>query len=224
MTHVLSCSVFALLLVLVLSVGCAAGEVEKQIPADSLARLQDMFGRVTDILWDRSDDMFHEGCFDYAAAMFRLITEMDPTDTEAFGLGAWLMDSRNRPADALAFLRHGLSVNPTRYNMYDELGAYYYKKKDYKQASGYLEKAVAFDDCPVQVWHMLAHAYERSGSVEESIKAWEHVSLVSPDDPVVKLNLDRLKKKMNGDDSTGASPSENSRKYEDKAPAEEDSR
>lgn len=221
--HPLSFSVLAFLLVLALATSCTAGDVEKQIPADSLAKLQYMFGRVTDILWDKSDDMFHEGYFDYAAATLRLITVMDPTDTEAFSTGAWLMDSRNRPEEALAFLQHGLSVNPTRYNMYDELGTYHYMKKEYKLASSYLEMAVAFDDCPVLVWRMLAHAYERSGEAEKSIKVWEHLSQVTPDDPVIKLNLDRLKKKRNEDNSTGASPSKNGQD-EDKTPAEVDNR
>lgn len=174
----------------------AAEEARSQIPPESLQMLQEMFGRVTELLWEKSDVYFHEGYHERCISVMRLIVEMAPSDVEAFSIGSWLMDSRDRPAEALAFLERGLSLNPNRYELYVELGLFHYGKKDYGRAAQYLETGVKFADCPVKMWHMLAHAYEKNGDLKRSVETWEHSAKLEPNDPVVENNLKRVREKL----------------------------
>ena len=178
-----------------------AGPVEardepKSIPQASLQLIEDVFARTADLLWEKSDEYFHNGCFERSIALLRLVVEMDPTDVEAFSVAAWLMDSKDRPAEALAFLKRGLALNPNRYELYADLGRYYYQAKDYAKAADYFEKAVKFKDCPEVLWHMLAHSYENGGQIEKSVETWQHAAALEPDNPVVKNNLERVKEKL----------------------------
>jgi tetratricopeptide (TPR) repeat protein len=173
-------------------VSCCAYETSAP-PPESIDMLQDIFRKTADLLWEKSDEYFHDGKFEWSIAALRLVTEIDPTDVEAFSVGAWLMDSKGRPDDALSFLEKGLSINPMRWEMNSELGEFFYNKKRYSDSTAYFETAVKLPDCPLVVWHRLAHAYERSGRIEESIKTWEQLTVLEPDNPIVDMNLDRLK-------------------------------
>ena len=192
----------SLLIALSLALPAAAQVSDvKVIPADSLYMLQSTFARTTELLWEKSDVFFHKGEFERCIAMLRIITEMDPSDTEAFAVGAWLMDSVDREGEAQAFLEKGLAQNQERYDLYDELGMFCFRKNDFDKSAEYYEKAVSFEDCPVITWHALAHAYEQGGQIDKAIKTWEHISVLELDNPVVKLNLDRLKEIESSKDS-----------------------
>lgn len=164
-----------------------------KIPPESLNKLQNTLARVTELLWAKNEVYFHEGYHQRCIAVLRLITELDPSDVEAYGIGAWLMDSSDKPADAEAFLKTGISNNPVGYYLYNELASHYYQLKNYESAVNYYRIAVQQQDCPSLVWHSLAHAFEKGGKIEDSIKTWKHAKVLEPDDPVVDMNLDRVK-------------------------------
>jgi tetratricopeptide (TPR) repeat protein len=168
----------------------------QSIPQDSRNMLEDVLTRTRDLLWEKTDEFWHEGYLARCAAMCRLLTEFDPTDIEAYSNGAWLMSSLDREDEALAYLEQGLSFNLDRYDMYSELGQFYFRRKNYEKAVEYYEKAVKFSDCPIVIWHQLAHSYERSGDIPEAIKIWEHIMTLDPkdEDTVIERNLNRLKK------------------------------
>ena len=173
-----------------------ADTAAQAVPTKSLEKIQQTLGRVTDLLWEKSDGFFHVGDYERSVATLRLITDLDPTDLQAYSVGAWLIDSRERPSEAEAFLKLGLSRNPNHYEMYSELGDFYFNKQNYAAAVGYFESALKFKDCPIVLWHMLAHAYERSGSLQKSIETWEHALTLEPGDGTVLVNLKRVKDEM----------------------------
>lgn len=184
----------SLLIALVLTLPAAAQVTDASVvPAGSLDMLQNTFARTTELLWEKSDVFFHNGEFERCVAMMRIIAEMDPSDTEAFTVGAWLMDSLDREEEAQAFLEKGLALNPGSYDLYGELGMRYFHNENYEKSIEYYEKAVSFEDCPDVTWHGLAHAYEKSGRIDKAIETWELIDVREPDNPVVKLNLGRLK-------------------------------
>lgn len=168
----------------------------QQIPSESLDKLENVLSGVCDKLWERSDEFFHKGQYRRSISVLRLVAELDPADDQAYGVASWLMYSLDEKDEGLAFLKLGLERNPDRYNMYEELAAYYTDLKDYKKAAEYYERATSFSDCPKIIWHALAHSYEKTGDLEKALKVWEHSAELEPGDPVVNNNLEKVKKQL----------------------------
>jgi tetratricopeptide (TPR) repeat protein len=104
----------------------------------------------------------------------------------------------DRDSEAVAFYQEGLKANPKSYYMYDEIGYYYFlRKKDYPTAVKYLEQSAKMPDAKPLTLHSLAHAYEKTGNIEMSLKTWERAAK-DPDDAAAKTNLARRRRKMRG--------------------------
>jgi tetratricopeptide (TPR) repeat protein len=179
----------------------SAEQTTQEIPKESLAKIQDVFARTTNHLWEKSDDFYHDGYFERSIAVTRLIAEIDPTDDQAYSVGSWLMDSKGREAEGIAYLELGLSRNQDRYEMYAELGFRYDHMNDYAKSAYYFEQASKHTGFPVMLWHMLAHAYEKSGQLEKALKTWEHSAELQPGDAVVKNNLERVRTQLDEEKS-----------------------
>jgi len=167
------------------------GLTQQQIPAKSLETLQTTFTLLRDKLWQRNDDFWHLGQHERCIAMMRLIAEIDPSDFDAYGDGAWLMESDLRDNEAEAFLLLGLQRNLDSYEMYSALGYFCYMRERFDEAVSYYEKAVALD-APVLTWHMLAHAYEHAKHIDKALNAWKHVQSQNASDPVPQNQINRI--------------------------------
>lgn len=186
---------FSAILLLIAVVSPSWGDtVAEEIPPGSLGVVEDVLGRVRDLLWEQSDGFFHQGNHERSIATLKLITEVDPTDMEAYSVGSWLMDSKGRESEAVDFLKLAALKNPTRYEPWSELGFLYSRDNEFAKSAEAFERAVAYPDCPPLTWHMLAHSYEKSGQLQKSVEAWEHALKLEPGDPVVLANLERVKK------------------------------
>jgi tetratricopeptide (TPR) repeat protein len=184
------------LLVAIACLPAIAQDKPAEMPKQSLEMLQDVFGRVTDILWEESDEYFHQGYYNRSVATLRLITEMDPTDVQAFEDGSWLLDSSGLEAEGIAYLEIGLALNPDRSDLYAELGWRYLHMEKWDKSADYYEKAIKFPDCPLGARHMLAHAYEKGGKLDKAVETWEACEKLEPGSAVVTNNLDRVRKLM----------------------------
>lgn len=152
---------------------------------------------VVDLLWRKTDFYFHRGDYENAIRLHRLIVEYEPDFTDAYGVCAWLIESQGRDKEALAFLKQGLKANPEVYDLYFEIGNYYFKRKDPKKAREYWEQAVKYEH-PFYVTRMLAHACEKMGDLEASRKVWKQILSQDPNDGVAILNLKRVESKLSG--------------------------
>lgn len=176
------------LLILLLCRACIA---QQQVPQASLVKLSDVFSTVRDKLWERNDDYWHHGWFNRCIGNMRMITQIDPRDTEAYIDAAWLMDSDVREEDAEAFLREGLANNPDVSDMYQELGTFLYLRMRFDESIIYLSGAV-MTDAPPFVWHQLAHAYERAGRMGDCLDTWFEIEAMEPDNGVAPMQIDRI--------------------------------
>jgi len=165
-------------------------------PEKSIAKIQNILAAAADKLWEISDELFHEGYYKRSAAVLRLITEIDPTDVQAYAVASWLLDSSGYEKEGLALLELGLARNPSHYDLYAEIGDRYDHIEDYGKAAEYYEKALEFFECPLIYLHSLAHAYEKSGQLEKSLYTWQRAAQAEPNSPVVKNNLERVKAKL----------------------------
>jgi tetratricopeptide (TPR) repeat protein len=147
-------------------------------------------------LWKHVDHHWHEGEYRHIVNLCKVIATARPDAVEAYSNAGWLLWSMDADDEALALYEQGLKANPSIYEMYDELGFYYFnRKRDYARAIPYYEKALQFKDCKPFTIHMLAHAYERTKQMDKALKAWERAAAI-PDNATGRTNLERFKRKM----------------------------
>ncbi len=159
----------------------SAQETADAILADSLRQI-----------YEKADDHFHEGEYNHAININRIVVQGDPHNVEAYGTAALLLWSTDRNDQAIAFLQQGIQANPDTYYLYDEMGAHYWLHlRDASTAIPYYEKAVKFK-CPWATWHSLALCYEKTEQWDKSVSAWEGATRY-PDDKLAPIRLERAK-------------------------------
>jgi tetratricopeptide (TPR) repeat protein len=156
------------------------------------AILDDIVGRI----WDRADWYWHEGRYEERVALDRLVIRMEPRFIDPYGTAGWLLESLGRDAEALELYRQAVTVAPERWETHHDLGMYHYQHKDYPAAAAAFRRATQCAEPPAYVWKMLAHAYERSGRLDQAVATWEAAARVAPDDPAVEVNLRRVQARL----------------------------
>jgi tetratricopeptide (TPR) repeat protein len=164
--------------------------------AQAPAQVDAIIDNVVDRLWDRADWYWHEGRYEERVAVDRLIISMDPHFIEPYGTAGWLLESLGRDQEALALYRHAVAAVPERWETHQDLGMYYYQHKDYQPATVEFQRATQQPGAPEYVWKMLAHAYERAGALEQAVTAWEAAARVTPNDPAIAVNLNRVRARL----------------------------
>ncbi len=155
-------------------------------------------GSTTDYLWRRSDAAFHAGDYPRAVELHRAIVTIDPTDVESFGVGAWLMWSMDKKADADAFISLGLKENPDSSEMWSTAGAQYGLEKRFAEESNAYGKAVALagKDADQMLRRRYAHASEHAGELSQSATVWRALVADFPNEAVNKNNLARVEQML----------------------------
>jgi tetratricopeptide (TPR) repeat protein len=166
-------------------------------PVKAPAQVDAILDNVVDRLWDRADWYWHEGRYEERVAVDRLIIRMDPHFIEPYGTAGWLLESLGRNQEALALYRQAVAAVPDRWETHQDLGMYYYQHKEYPAAVEEFRRATQQPGPPAFVWKMLAHAYERSGALEQAVSAWEAAARVAPNDPAIPVNLNRIRARLN---------------------------
>jgi tetratricopeptide (TPR) repeat protein len=167
----------------------AAGE-RRQATEEELADA--VLGDAMNRLWEQTDEHFHQGEYNHAVALNRIIVQGDPHNVEAYASSAWLLWSMGRNEDAESLLNEGIAANPSTSYMYDEMGIYWnIERKDPKAAIPYFEKAAKFD-CPFTTWNSLANCYEKTDQWDKAVAAWEKATLY-PDNRVAITRLKRAR-------------------------------
>lgn len=124
------------------------GEVAKVVPIEfALGALTGFREAIAGLLWVRTDEFFHEGDYEAITPMIRIITWLDPHQTDVYMTGAWHMDynftDSSQRSDrryiplAIALMREGIENNPTEPDMDTDLGFTHFFRKiaDFPRAS-----------------------------------------------------------------------------------------
>lgn len=151
---------------------------------------------VAGALWVRADSFFHEGNYDAILPIIRLVTWLDPHNLDVYSTGGWhigynFTDTEQRSdrrylSAALKLLEEGVENNPHVYDLYFEMGWMWYDKvKQAHNAVQWFQKAYDFPDRPDE-WspgipparrHMLAHAWESAGLIDQTLLTWQDILL-----------------------------------------------
>jgi tetratricopeptide (TPR) repeat protein len=165
------------------------------------------------LLWIRTDDYFHRGEYRPIIRMVKLITTIDPHQIDVYATGAWHMSynfmDKRLIAEGLAFLADGVKNNSNIYDLYFESGyTHMDKTKEFAKAIDWFRQAeskITTDrkPAPPYVGNQLAHAYERSGLIDEAIEQWkrnleraERDFAANPHDFAAMSNLGVAKKNL----------------------------
>lgn len=187
---------------LMILLGCAAlmalASSQATPPEPIQRKLQSIRTLLEFRLVQLADEYWHDGQHYKTMAILFVLIEYDPSDVETYSNLGWMLDSYGETARAFQVYERGLRANPNRYDLYYDIGFWYYQKGDYARARTYLEKAVQFANIPVFVWKTLAHTYEKLGEYEKCLQAWEKARQVDPTDGAVPLNMERVRKKLKG--------------------------
>jgi len=178
-------------LVAVVLCGPAYAQNDYNIPQASYDKLAKVFTRVRDNLWNCIDTYWHRGEYERDIAVLRVIVEVDPSDTQAYDDGAWLMRNQLRDDESEAFLLRGLNANPDVYNLYSALGYFYYEQEKPVESAICYERAIDLG-APEITWHSLAHSYEQAGYFYEAANIWLRLQYTEADSPVPRMQADRM--------------------------------
>jgi tetratricopeptide (TPR) repeat protein len=161
------------------------------LPADVQKRIDAIFDGVVDRWIVQMDEWWHDGQHERLINMTYFAIVLDPHNVSLYENAGWLLWSSDRDSEAVALYERGLRNNPNSYDMYYELGQYYFiRKKDYAKAKQYLEQAIQFP-CEWFVWNTLGHTYARLGEREKGIQTWQELLRRFPMMPVSQMEAVR---------------------------------
>src|ERR1044071_3738034 len=74
-----------------------------------------VLGDTMNQLWVQIDHHFHEGEYNHAINLCRIVVQGDPHNMEAYANASWLLWSTGRNEEALKILVDGAAANPEKY-------------------------------------------------------------------------------------------------------------
>ncbi len=149
---------------------------------------------VAGMLWVRTDEYFDEGNYDAIPPMIRIITWLDPHNTDVYETGAWHMDynftdEQNRSDRryipfSVALLEEGIANNPNNSTLYSDLAQTHLVRKmeDFPNAITWFQKGQQLAGSQPATWditgvgHGYAHALTAAGRIDDAIAEWKFVA------------------------------------------------
>ncbi len=174
--------------------GPVSAQTEYAGPTDApLGELMDAF---TNYLIGETDWWWHAGQYEQVLRGQETIVWLDPTWLDGLTNAGYLYWSLERDGEALATYRRAVAMHPDRWESHFELGFFYFNaQKRYADAVPEFARARELGCPPVQA-RMHAHALEDAGRNAEALEVWRELLANSPDDGVVRGNLQRLEAEM----------------------------
>lgn len=158
-----------------------------------------------DRIWEAADTRmarqvdiwFKEGDYPRLIQLLRFRIEVYPHDYElATDLG-WMLQNVERRPEALEVYRRYAKLNPEDPDGPFPEANYYFQQKEYAKVPPLIEPTLAKMPHP-NSYRILAHAYERTGKLQNSKRVWELYLSRHPGDEAAKNNLKRVLDKIGG--------------------------
>ncbi len=177
---------------------CASAFAQTAPAAKPSVQLDGLEYRVIDRVWANADNYFHEGDYNRIVALCRICVESDPEFDEAYSCAAWILWSMGDKPAANTLMAYGTQRAKTKWKAEYTFAEQLMVRREYKDALPHLKMATKSPAAPVIVWKQLAHAYEKTGDLKNSLTTWKDVAKRFPEDPSVPNNLKRVQNKLNG--------------------------
>lgn len=156
-----------------------------------------------DAIWDEVDTQvvmyadahFHAGDFPRAIRGLRFRYAMHPDDWDVVTDLGWMLESTDREDEALAmYMKYHSSYPDRRDAAYSEV-EFWFKKKAYAKVPPLVEPELAKRPHP-NMYRWLAHSYEKLNRFSDSIRIWDLLLELTPNDEAAKNNRRRVEGKL----------------------------
>lgn len=167
-------------------------------PAEELSPgAREMFGAVAGRVEAERDAMFDDGAFPAAIASLAWEVIWRPYDYEVVTNLGWMYGNIERYDLELATYVRFREGFPEWAEAYYPEAEFYFKKRVYKPVAALLGQTIDFETKPhPNSYRLLAHAYDRLGNYSESLRVWEILVKLTPDDAAAVVNRDKVKRKI----------------------------
>ncbi|MFP4248756.1 MAG: HEAT repeat domain-containing protein [Armatimonadota bacterium] len=169
----------------------ASATAEYPGPVD--ASLDDIIFNFTTYMVGETDWWWHAGHYEQIIRGNETIVWLDPEFLDGLTNSAYLYWSLERDVEALATYRRAVSMHPDEWEAHFELGFFYFNAQRRFADAVPLFKRARELGAPPERARLHAHALEKSGRVDEAYEVWRELVANTPDDPVARQNLQRLK-------------------------------
>jgi len=159
---------------------------------DEPLSLEEFIVLAGDYLVVESDWWFHLGDYQQALRCQEAGIFLEPTFVELFEVGGWLYWSLGRNTEAVGTYRRGIEANPASWEVFWALGFHFFNIGRCEDSLPYLARACELGAPPVWA-HTYAHALERTGRLEDSLRQWERLQSLEPDSPIPSNHVERLR-------------------------------
>ena len=148
------------------------------------------------IFLTETDWWWHSGNYPQAVRCLEVVVFLDPEYIEGYSSIAWLQWSLGYGNTAIQTLKRGIAADPKSPDAWYELGLHYYRIKNYKLAEGPLRKSVELGG-DMFAHRFYAHCLEKVGKLNEAVEQWQIIIRNDPKDDTAKINMERVKKRLN---------------------------
>lgn len=142
-----------------------------------------------------ADWWWEQGEMDQAIRCLDTGIMMDPANIENYSSKAWLQWSLGREREAIETLDEEIKAAPEDPQAYFDQGFHFFNTDRFELAETPLRKAVGLDGDQLCI-RLYANCLEKNGKFVESLRQWERVVELRPDDSLAKINLEKMKTKV----------------------------
>jgi tetratricopeptide (TPR) repeat protein len=165
-------------------------QVSQAARRESLQVVGDMLTHTENNLIDAGDYYYHHGDYNRDIALNRVVTEIDPSNVEAYSGAGWLLESDGDLKSAEALYAKGVKLNPASSYMGYQLGFFYFNTvHKYASAVKVLKRSVHCPDANDIDYKLLAHSYSRAKDYKAALTTWKIVKARFPNSVAVDHNL-----------------------------------
>jgi tetratricopeptide (TPR) repeat protein len=163
------------------------------------SRVDAIWNHAVDRLNTQADEWFEDGDFPRVINLCRVLYAMYPDDFDiATNLG-WMLENVEKYDEGLAVYIKFRTENPRDPDAAWPEANFYYMKKAYQKIPPILEPTMKMATRPhPNNYRTLAHAYDRMGMLQDSVRIWKLLVAHYPKDTAAKNNLARVEKKLKG--------------------------
>jgi len=136
--------------------------------------------------------------YEISPKLFSVITDADPTFTNAYLFASLVMTEAGYSDQAEALLREGVCRNPDSWRLHFDLGFFYYViEKSWEKAANEFRAASQAPGAPDYTSRFAAAAYDKAGDESTARILWEVIAIESDNEEIRRMAGERLKQYAN---------------------------
>jgi len=158
-------------------------------------RIDAIWGVVSSRITHQSDVWFDSGDFSVCVNILRFMAQANPGDfNDATNLG-WMLENTDQVDQAVAEYARYQRENPHTGKGPFPLAYFYFYHKAFAKVPPLLEPTLPLNP-ESNNYRLLAHAYDRLGMLNDSVRVWQALIARHPEDLPAKKNLAQVQSKL----------------------------